>query len=135
MMYDTFEQASDAYAEDLTAHPLLMDADETFPLAGGFTGKISMNSDTGAYCGYVTSPDGVIIPHSEEHEYIIHGGITYGGDRVIGFDCLHRDDFTPEMPFLCEAGIYRVWRFEDVKREIQSLHAQIVDALLPPQEH
>lgn len=129
MKCTTPEEASAAYAADLAAHPL-----DTLPylfsLADGFTGKITKNF-TGTYCGYVYHTDYLI----NITDYDVHGGITYDTDHMVGFDYNHSRDYnTLFTASEYEHGIY-VWLFEDVKREVQLLHAQIVDALLPPQVH
>ena len=68
------------------------------------------------WCGYVYYQDVEI----NEDDYVVHGGITYGDNKKIGFDTNHYNDFSPHYEY---GETYRT--FEYVKAECEKLAQQI----------
>lgn len=55
------------------------------------------------WCGYITIPEG--ISSDRYADFPLHGGITAGGDHMVGFDTNHLGDLSP----LGEALVLTSW--------------------------
>lgn len=60
----------------------------------GYTTKI-VKTNLGYLCGYVLLPKSFKLNVEWYDLGIVHGGITYHKDNVIGFDCAHYIDYIP----------------------------------------
>lgn len=107
----------------------------------GYKCEINRDYDMKHYTGYVTVPKDHVHygrefmdQYDNELEYKVHGGITYDDGDKIGFDCAHFGDAMPRYFFDKNCDIfhkwynkYRVWKFEDVKDQIEDLVYQLIN--------
>ena len=56
-------------------------------------------SGMGSWCGYVELPANHpdVGSDYDDIDVQVHGGLTYAGGRVFGFDCAHWNDISPAM--------------------------------------
>ena len=75
----------------------------------GFHCRAERQAESGAWSGYVTLPEGHPALLRDEGSWGVHGGITGGSRRTLGFDCGHIGDLRPGTP--PNRGMYRSLAF------------------------
>lgn len=88
----------------------------------GYITKI-VKTELGHLCGYVLLPKTFKLNVEWEDLGIVHGGITYHEDIVIGFDCAHYMDYIPAL------NIGEVYNYKDVDFVNNELR-KLVDTLI-----
>lgn len=78
---------------------------------------LRMTKGNGHLCGYVTTKRP--LTEDEADSIRVHGGITYHEGNVVGFDCAHYMDLTPNFVGFNENATYRTMGY--VKREVKRM--------------
>lgn len=102
----------------------------------GYNCRVTRHKTLGILCGYVILEDDKEIYENTLNLLEVHGGITYNrieiikdtNRRVIGFDCVHFDDYIPCAfnPYLDSDTKYRDFKF--VRKELIKLIDQLKKA-------
>src|SRR5579884_1472991 len=84
----------------------------------GFKFELKRHPSFRTWCGYIYLSN-LDVPTYNLLDGISHGGLTYGDDDKIGFDCAHYNDF-PVFP----QGIYRDYDY------VKGIITKMIDAYL-----
>jgi hypothetical protein len=79
------------------------------------------------WCGYIST--GFDISPVMKSTVLVHGGITYNNDGLIGFDCAHANDLCTVIAQKCPQSLYRSKEY--VIDETKRLADQLRKVALP----